>query len=85
MDVCLGVQWTVLSPRNLYRTDSATEERGLDVNDPVFGLHWTRHLGAHLSIPCDLKEPFDSKSHNSAGTQSTEEYAAAAATTARSF
>jgi len=40
-------QSTVPSPWNTYWTDAAREGGGLDMNDPVFGPHWTRYLGAH--------------------------------------
>jgi len=31
------------SPWNLYWTDAARECGGLDINDPVFGQHWTEY------------------------------------------
>jgi hypothetical protein len=30
----------------------------------VYGLHWTRYLGAHSWFPCDSEEPCDYEGHN---------------------
>jgi len=78
-------QSTVPSPWNTYWTDTARESGGLDINDPVFGPHWTMYSGAHSWFPRDPEEPCDCEGHNCAGTHSTIGYAAAAATTAKSL
>jgi len=78
-------QSTVPSPWNTYWTDAAREVGGLDINDPVFGPHWTRYSGAHSSFPCDHEEPCDCEELNCVGTHSTVGHAAAVATTAKSL
>jgi hypothetical protein len=78
-------QSTVPSPWNIYWTEAAREGGGLDINDPVFGPHWTRYTGAHSWFPCDPEELCDCEGHNCVGTQSTIGHAAAAATTAKSL
>jgi hypothetical protein len=78
-------QSAIPSPWNTYWTDAAREGGRLDINDPVFRLHWTRYTGAHSWFPCDPEEPCDCEGHNCAGTHSTIRYAAAAATTAKSL
>jgi hypothetical protein len=76
---------TVPSPWNTYWRDAAREGGGLDINDPVFGPHWTRYSGAHSWFPCDHDELCDCEGYNCAGTHSTVGNAAAAATTAKSL
>jgi len=76
-------QSTVPCPWNTYWTDAAREGGGLDINNPVFGPHWTRYSGAHSWFSCDPEERFDREGHNCAGTHSTVGHAAAAATTAK--
>jgi len=83
--VYFSEQSTVISAWNIYWTDAAREGGGLDINDPVFGPHWTRYLGAHSWFPCDPEEPCDWEGHHCVGTQSTIGHAAAAATTAKSL
>ena len=80
-------QSDVLSPWNLYWTDAARDGSGLDINDPVFGQHWTKYQGLHwgLLTDCDPKEPCDCEGHNCVGAQSTIGHAAAAAITAQSL
>jgi hypothetical protein len=78
-------QSAVPSPWNTYWTEAAREGGGLDINDPVFGPHWTRYTGAHSWFPCDPEELCDCEGHNCAGTHSTIGHAAAAATTAKSL
>jgi len=77
-------QSTVPSLWNTYWTDAAREGGGLDIDDPVFGPHWTRYTGAHSGFPCDPEQPCDCEGHNCAGTQSTIGYTAATVTTAKS-
>jgi hypothetical protein len=36
-------QSDIPSPWNSYWTDAAREGGGLDINDPVFGQHWTKY------------------------------------------
>jgi len=38
---------------NGYWTESAREGESLDINDPVFGQHWTRNIEAHRWCPCN--------------------------------
>ena len=78
-------QSAVPSPWNTYWTDAAKEGGGLDINDPLFGPHWTWYTGAHSWFPCYPEEPCDCEGHNCAGTHSTIGHAAAAATTANSL
>jgi len=78
-------QSAVPSPWNIYWTDAAREGGGLDINNPVFGPHWTRYTGAHSWFPGDPEQPCDCEGHNCAGTHSTIGHAAAAATTAKSL
>jgi hypothetical protein len=78
-------QSTVPCRWNLYWTEEARERSGLDINDPVFGSHWTRYLGAHSWFPCNPEEACDCERHNCLGTHSTVGQAAAAATTAQSL
>jgi hypothetical protein len=78
-------QSAVPSPWNIYWTNTAKEGGGLDINDPVFGPHWTRYTGAHSRFPCDHEEPCDCEGHNCAGTHSTIGHAAAAAPTTKSL
>jgi hypothetical protein len=78
-------QSIVPSPWNTYWTDTTAKGGGLNINDPVFGLHWMWYSAAHSSYPCDSEEPCDCEGHNCVGIQSTVGYAAAAATTAKSF
>jgi len=78
-------QSTVPSAWNLYWTEAAKEGGGLDINDPAFGAHWTRYLGAHSWYSCDPEERCDWEGHNCLGTHSTVGHAAAAATTAKSL
>jgi hypothetical protein len=78
-------QSTVPSPWNTYWTATAKEGSGLDIDDPVFGPHWTRDTGVHSLFPCNPEEPCDCEGHNCAGTQLTIGHAAAAATTAKSL
>jgi len=78
-------QSTVPSPWNNYGTDTAREGSGLNSNNPVFGPHRTRYLGAHSWFPSDPEEPCDCEGHNCAGTHLTVGHAAAAATTAKSL
>jgi len=78
-------QSTVPSPWNTYWTDAGREGGGLDINDPVFGIHWTTYSGAYSWFPCDLEESCDCEGHNCAGTHSTDGHAAAAATTTKSL
>jgi hypothetical protein len=40
-------QSTVPSSWNTNWTDAAREGGGLDINDPVFGQHWTKYSGVH--------------------------------------
>ena len=75
---------TTPSPWNTYWTDTDRKCGPLDINDPVFGPHWTRYSGAHSGFPCDPEDPCDSGGNNCAGTHSTIGHAAAAATTAKS-
>jgi hypothetical protein len=83
-EACFWEQSTVPSPWNTYWTDAARQGGGLSINDPLFGPHWTRYLGAHSWFPFDPEEPCDCEGHNCAGTHSTVGHAAAAATTAKS-
>ena len=78
-------QPTVPSLWNTYWTDAAREGGGLDINDPVFGPHWTWYTGAHSWFHFDPEEPCDCEGHNCADTHSTIGHAAAAATTAKSL
>jgi len=78
-------QSIVPSPSNTYWTDAAREVGRLDINNPMFGLHWTTYLGAHSWFPCDFEEPCDCEGHHCAGTLSTIGHTAAAATTAKSL
>jgi len=78
-------QATVPSPWNNYWTDAAKEGGGHDINDPVFGPHWTRYTGAHSWFRCDPEEWYDCEGHNCFGTHATIGHAAAAATTAKSM
>jgi hypothetical protein len=78
-------QSTVPSPWNTYWRDAAREGGRRDINDPVFGPQLTRYTGEHSSFPCDPQEPCDCERHNCAGTHSTIEHAAAAATAAKSL
>jgi hypothetical protein len=80
-------QSDVPSPWNLYWTDAAREWSGLDINDQVFGQHWTKYRGLHwgLLTDCDPEEPCDCEEHNCVGAQLTIRHAAAAATTAKSL
>jgi len=83
LEANLWEQSTVPSPWNTYWTDAAREGGGLNINDPVFGPHWTRYSGAHSSFPCDPEEVCDCEGHNCAGIHLTVRHAAAAATTAK--
>jgi len=78
-------QSDVPSPWNIYWTDAARESGGLDINDPVFGQHWTKYLGLHFGLftDCDANEPCNCEGHNSVGAKSTVGHAAAAATPAK--
>jgi len=78
-------QSTVPSPWNTYLTDAAREGGGLDINDPVFGPHWTQYSGAHSWFPCDPEELCECEGHNCVRTQSTIGHTATAATTAKSL
>ena len=74
-------QSEVPSLGNVYWKDAAWEGGGLDSNDPVFGLHWTKYSGLHLGwiTNCDPEEACECEGHNCAGAQSTIGHAAAAA------
>jgi hypothetical protein len=78
-------QSTVPSPWNTDWTDAAREGGGLDINDPVFGPHWTRYTGANSWFPCDPETPCECEGHNCAGTHSTVGHTAAAETAAKSL
>jgi len=83
LEVYWWEQSTLPSVWNLYGPEESREGRGLDINDPVFGRHWTRYSWAYILFPCDLQEPCDCKWHEWAGALSTIGRAAAAATTAK--
>ena len=85
IEVYFWEQSPVPSPWNTYWTDAARDGGGLDINDPVFGPHWTRYPGAHSWFPCDPERPCDCEGNNCAGTHSTVGHAVAAATTATSL
>jgi len=78
-------QSAVPSDWNAYWTDTVGEGGRLDINNPMFGPHWTRYFGAHSWFSCDPEDPCDYDGHNCAETQSTVGHAAAAATTAKSL
>jgi hypothetical protein len=44
-------QSTVPSPWNTSWTNTATEGGRLDINDPVYGLHWAGYSGVHSWFP----------------------------------
>jgi len=80
-------QSDVPSTWNTYWTDAAREGGGFDIDNPVFGQHWTKYFGKHwgLFMNCDPNEHSDCKGHDCVGAQSTVGHAAAAATTAKSL
>jgi hypothetical protein len=80
-------QSNVLSPWNIYWTDKANEGGSLDINNQVFGPHWTKYRGLHwgLFMVCDPEEPCDWEGHNCVGVQLMIGHAAAAATTVKSL
>lgn len=69
----------------MYWTDAAREGGRRNINNPLFGPHWTQYWGAHSWFPCDPEELCDCEAHICLGTQSTIGHAAALATTAKSL
>jgi hypothetical protein len=85
LEVYFWERSTVHSPWNTYWSEAAQEAGGLDINDPVFGLHWTRYTGAHSWFPCDSEELSHCDENICAGILSTSGHAAAMVTTAKSL
>jgi hypothetical protein len=77
----------VPSPWNTYWTAAAREGSGLDINDPVFGQHWTKYCRLHCGLftDCDPEDSCHCKGHHCVGAQLTVGHTAEAATTAKSL
>jgi hypothetical protein len=86
-DICLPAYFWEQSdtpfPWNLYWTEAATYGGGLELHDPVFGNSWTRYLGAHSWINCDIDTLCWCEGHDCYGSHTTEGHAPAAAVTAK--
>jgi hypothetical protein len=71
----------------MYWMDAAGAGGGLDINNPVFGQHWTKYSGLHPGwfTHCDPAKACDCEGHNCVRVQTTIGQTAAAATTAKSL
>jgi hypothetical protein len=78
-------QSAVPSPWNTCWTNAEREGSGLDINNLVFGPHWTRYSGGHSWFPCNSEEPCNCEGPNCAAIFLTVVYRAAAATSATSL